>query len=505
MTNLLDIPQTPTQKKRPQDEDDNDSILDRLPSFEEVALTKNLLDPSTLRSTTTSPFSQDGRLSPTPPHHTRGISPAPSHHSTYLPSSKPPKSWKDRLTTSLRTFWLRYRPMILVAFSQFFGALMNLAARILEFDGENGGMHPFQILFFRMSITTVCSCIYMYFTKVPHFPLGAKEVRWLLVIRGVTGFFGIFPLWLSLMYLPLAEATVISFLAPGVAGWICHLFIGTPFTRREMVASGVALLGVVLIARPTSLFQGASDGGGSAAVEVSGTGTGNTTSTATGTHRHSVEDATPAERLTGIAIGLVGVLGAAGAFSAIRCIGTRAHPLISVNYFSVWCTIVSSTALILAPILNIGQPDIRFGMPTSVYQWALLVSLGVCGFVMQFLLTSGLGASKEKSNKANAMVYTHMLWAAGFDRFIFGHEMGGFSLVGCGLIIGGALWVALSKKEGGEKGVVDEVDMEERGGRTRGPRGESVPMMGGDVSDEEDETDGENGIPLRARVNRATG
>lgn len=401
--------------------------------------------------------------------------------------------------------------MILVAFSQFFGALMNLAARILEFDGSadpsgtGTGMHPFQILFARMSITTICSCVYMYFTKVPHFPLGAKDVRWLLVIRGVTGFFGIFPLWMSLMYLPLAEATVISFLAPGVAGWICHLLIGTPFTRREMIASGVALLGVVLIARPTSLFQA---GESTVTPEITTT-TGNVTTTAP-THRHSVEDATAAERLTGIAIGLVGVLGAAGAFSAIRCIGTRAHPLISVNYFSVWCTIVSSTALFLAPILNIGQPDIRFGLPTSAYQWALLLSLGVCGFVMQFMLTSGLGADKARSNKANAMVYTHMLWAAGFDRFIFRHEMGFSSLLGCGLIIGGALWVALSKKEGGEKRVVDEVDMEERGSRGGRADGiEGVPIMRGDVSDDEEDEDidideraREGGIPLRMRVDR---
>ena len=63
---------------------------------------------------------------------------------------------------------------------------MNLSARLLELDGE--GMHPFQILFFRMSITTVCSILYMWYTKVPHFPLGAKEVRGLLVARGLSGF-----------------------------------------------------------------------------------------------------------------------------------------------------------------------------------------------------------------------------------------------------------------------------------------------------------------------------
>jgi len=81
--------------------------------------------------------------------------------------------------------------VILVAAAQLFGALMNLCARLLELDGE--GMHPFQILFARMSITTVCSCVYMYYNKVPHFPLGARDVRILLVARGVTGFVSLQP------------------------------------------------------------------------------------------------------------------------------------------------------------------------------------------------------------------------------------------------------------------------------------------------------------------------
>ncbi|KAM7183322.1 integral membrane protein duf6 [Rhypophila sp. PSN 637] len=501
MRPFLNVPQTPGQKDRLQHGDDDD-IVDRLSSFEEVALTKHLLDPSTLRSATASPFSQDGRLSPSAAHyHPRVPSPAPSHNYPYPPR---PTAWKASLAQRFQNLWLQNRGMMLVAASQFFGALMNLSARILEFDGDNGGMHPFQILFARMAITTVCACIYMYYSKVPHFPLGAKEVRWLLVIRGVTGFFGIFPLWMSLMYLPLAEATVISFLAPSVAGFICHLVIKTPFTRREQIASLFALGGVVLIARPTSLFQiGQQD----VATGVAVTGNGTTTTDVASSHRHSVEDATPAERLSGIGLGLVGVLGAAGAFSAIRVIGTRAHPLISVTYFSVWCTIVSSTALVVAPLLNIGQPDIKFGLPASAYQWFLLIALGICGFFMQFMLTSGLGKD-AKSNRANAMVYTHMLWAAGFDRFIFGHEMSGLSLAGCGLIIGSALWVALAKKDSGEKKLNDV-----EGDGISGVGGiarredirdgvESMPMLERVDDDEDEEVDGTQGIPLQVRAER---
>lgn len=179
MSPFLNIPQTPRLKERLDDEDDD--IIDRLPSFDEAGNRKtqsSFLDPNVLRSATASPFSQDGRLSPA---RLRALSPAPFHHNLNYPLTR-----RAAMSQALNRFWMRYRAVILVAFSQFFGAIMNLTARVLAFEGE--GMHPFQILFARMSITTVISCIYMYFAKVPHFPFGAREVRGLLVLRGITGF-----------------------------------------------------------------------------------------------------------------------------------------------------------------------------------------------------------------------------------------------------------------------------------------------------------------------------
>jgi drug/metabolite transporter (DMT)-like permease len=337
---------------------------------------------------------------------------------------------------------------------------MNLAARFLELEGQ--GMHPFQILFARMGLTTILSCIYMYKTKVPHFPLGPREVRWLLVARGLSGFFGIYGIWYSIMYLPLAEATVITFLAPSVSGYICHVLLHDPFTRKEQMASFVALAGVIFIARPTALFASSQP----SAVDVAVAAANATTPE---THLDLGQEATPSQRLIAIGVALMGVLGASGAFTTIRWIGKRAHPLISVNYFSTWCTIVSLTVLLVAPALDIGQPEIRFALPSSIRQWLLLIFLGVCGFIMQFMLTSGIGG--EKSNRATAMVYTQMLFAAGFDKWIFGHEMGALSLVGCGLIVGSALWVALTKKE--PEGKRPGEDVEARA--AQGP--EAVPML----------------------------
>jgi hypothetical protein len=81
--------------------------------------------------------------------------------------------------------------VLLVGISQFFGALMNLAAKLLENKsgmGKKSGMHPMQILFARQSMTTALSCLYMWWNMVPDFPLGPRGVRRVLFIRGLSGF-----------------------------------------------------------------------------------------------------------------------------------------------------------------------------------------------------------------------------------------------------------------------------------------------------------------------------
>lgn len=280
-----------------------------------------------------------------------------------------------------------------------------------------------------------------------------------------------------MMYLPLAEATVITFLAPSVAGYICHILLKDLFTRKEQIASFIALAGVVLIARPASLF-GASDN------SSSGTPTAtNATHSIPPYHPGSDVEPTPSQRLSAILVALVGVLGAAGAYTTIRIIGTRAHALITVTYFSVWSTVVSTAALLLAPALNISQPAVQFAglVPKSAYQWALMLSLAACGFIMQFMMTAGIGGAKTKSNRATAMVYTHMLFAAGFDRFVFGHKMGVVSLVGCGLVVGAAMWAALGKKE------VKQGERDVEGDERPANRGEEgVPILSAEGALEED-------------------
>lgn len=382
---------------------------------------------------------------------------------------------RSPLMRRLHNLWITNYGAFLVLLAQFFGSVMNLATRLLETAGEHGTpMHPFQILLARQGITAaVCITYGVYSKSIPHFPFGAKGIRWLLVLRGLGGFFGVFGLYFSLLYLPLSEATVMTFLGPILTCYVCSLALtGESFTKQQQLAGFVSLAGVVLIARPHTLlklFFTADDD------HNESSHTSNSTMTATSSEAEDPHGVTASQHLSAIGISLIGVLGATVAMTSIRAIGTRAHPFISINYFSVWCTIVSLASLAIFP-------DVKFRLPGNWTEWGLLFSLGACGFVMQWLLTEGLayGSSsnaktetiertdvesgrkvrteptsknrviKGAGTRATSMVYTQMLFALAGDKVVFGVVPTALSWLGSGLILAGAVWVAAARDQGDE-------------------------------------------------------
>lgn len=357
-------------------------------------------------------------------------------HGDARPPSRSPRR-EITLRQRANGAWARNKGLMLVILSQLFGALMGVTTRLLETNGAHGrGMHPFQILFARMSITLLFSFMYLYWASVPHAPFGKREVWALLVARGLGGFFGVCGYYYSLRYLPLADATVLTFLAPSVACAACWILISEPFTRSQQVAGLVSLFGIILIARPTSLLPGRSSeqrpvASGSADAVPPPT---NSTSIA---HSVSPDHVKPSQRLAAVGFGLMGVCGAACAYTSIRWIGQRAHPLISVTYFSTWCTVVSVVVVLAVPAVD-------FRLPDNLAEWAYLIFLGVSGFLMQFLLTAGL--AHEKSSRATNMLYTQILFALAFDKLVFDITPGIWSIVGSSLVLGSAMYIAVYKE-----------------------------------------------------------
>ena len=326
------------------------------------------------------------------PHH-------PLINSHDLLSSQRPLTLKSRISSKLHQFYHLNYGALLVLLAQFFGTLMNLSTRILEHPGPHGpGMHPFQILFARQSITSLTCTVWALSTgRIPDFPLGPRDlkVRMLLVCRGVCGFLGVFGMYFSLLYLPLSEATVLTFLAPVLTCYLCGwLMPGETFSRQQQVAGLVSLSGVVFIARPVSFFShsgtgdvGEGDGGGQHA-------SNSTVPETAPVEGYATPHPTSSQHLIAVAISLVGVVGSTGAMTSIRAIGNRAHPFLSINYFSVFCTLMSLICLLVFK-------DVKFRLPGNWTEWGLLASLGACGFVMQWLLTRGLSYGSAGSAQPN--------------------------------------------------------------------------------------------------------
>ena len=258
-----------------------------------------------------------------------------------------------------------------------FFSIMNLCAKLLSMGDPP--IHPFEIIFVRMIITWLGGLTYLHYNKIPDYFLGPKEVRLLLVVRGVVGFFGLFGIYYSLQYLDLSDATVLTFLTPILTGYFGRIFLKEPFLRTELYAGFVSLLGVVLIARPQWLF---------------------------GTESSTVRDATGLQRLAAVGVALLGVLGAAGAFISIRAIGSRAHPLISVSMFSLYATLVSAAGMVI-----LQQPIV---VPRSFAVWTEWIVIGISGFLAQFLLTAGL--QRERAGRGASMIYLQMVYAFAFER-----------------------------------------------------------------------------------------
>ena len=456
------IPQTSAAKPS---QDSNIDLLQNMPSSFDVALNEGI--DRTLLSPTPTKAADVGLLDPesfrrlsmstiSSMTHSRGVSPFP------LPKTEN-RTWRS----AMRRWWGRNQGLVMVTISQAFGALMNVTTRLLETDA--GGIGPFQVLFARMSLTAFFCLIWMWWKKVPHYPLGPKGVRKLLVARGLTGFFGIFGMYYSLQYLPVADAVVLTFLAPALASYGCYLFLREPFPLSAQYASLISLVGVVLIARPTTFFSSAPP---PPPMTTEAAGITNSTSS----YNAGIPSATSSERLSAVGAAMLGVLGSAGAFTALRWIGKRAHVVISVNYFATWCTIVSTLALTLAQPLHLST-NLHFALPSSLRQWGMLIFLGVCGFFTQLLLTNGLAVGgRVNSGRAVNLTYTQMLFALALDKLVFGQSPGWWSLAGSGLILGSAIFVAMQRQEGdapADEAAVSGAEDEEIGMLSMRVRGEA--------------------------------
>ncbi|KAF2445538.1 hypothetical protein P171DRAFT_267227 [Karstenula rhodostoma CBS 690.94] len=347
----------------------------------------------------------------------------------------------------LKQFYERNFGLFLVFLAQTCGSIMSTAAKLLA-TGYETKFHALQIIFVRMSCTTVLSCLYVWYNRVPR----SHGVTGLLVLRGTAGFIGLFGLYYSLSWLEFADATVITFIIPTMTALVCWVWLREPYTVKEALAGLLAFTGVLFVARPPWLFPSAPlDPISGAPVEpIEGPDSNSLSLLSFGIQSGTSPSLPPVsaeQRTLAILLAVLGTFGASTAYATIRVIGNRAHSLISVTYFAFLSTVGSALIILV-------HPDLHFVMPEHLSQWGLIAIIGLTGFALQFLLTEGL--QREKGGRATNLTYLQLVFALVVERVIWGTTPPVESLFGAVLIIGAAIWVSLQKNA--EKGIkaVDE-------------------------------------------------
>jgi drug/metabolite transporter (DMT)-like permease len=109
----------------------------------------------------------------------------------------------------------------------------------------------------------------------------------------------------------------------------------------------------------------------------------------------------------------------------ISKIGKSEHPIVIVNYFMVFATILG------------GVLSINNWVTPKGYEWSFLMSLGVFGYLGQVYMTKAFQSAS--TNIVAPIKYFEVIYTATIGVFLFGEVYTFYSFLGISLIIGGLI------------------------------------------------------------------
>ncbi|KAJ7207926.1 hypothetical protein GGX14DRAFT_698092 [Mycena pura] len=258
--------------------------------------------------------------------------------------------------------------------------------------------------------------------KVPHPFSGPEGVRMLLVFRGITGCAGCSvssSIELDILQVHQSQRDVLFVAIPlavrcdSACFFAGRVFLKETFARREALAgceSPPSLRRATQFSEDGQFLFGSPDG--SSPVD----------------EQH---------RMLAIGVAVFGVLGATGAVTSIRAVGTRAHPMHLLAFYSLQSVVGASILMVI-----LRQPVV---VPTRLAWLGLLGVIGVLGFLAQILLT--MGFQRETAGRASMALYTQIIFASILERIFFHTTPTFLSFLGTSIIVSSAVYVALTKKK----------------------------------------------------------
>jgi drug/metabolite transporter (DMT)-like permease len=218
------------------------------------------------------------------------------------------------------------------------------------------------------------------------------HARGLLILRGLLGSCGLYCFFYAVTVLPLAEVTTIHYVHPIFTAVLAAFVLGERVTWGLAAAITASSAGVLLVARPQFLFEGA---------------------------------ATLDPAAVGIA--LAGALFSAGAYVTVRRLRSTDHPAVVVLWFPL-----VATPLFLPLAWRV------WVWPQSL-EWLVLLGVGVTTQIAHVCLTEGLhrtpagrGTTVGYVQIAFAMVWSVVIFDVYPDLAAFGGAL--LVLVGIGIL-----------------------------------------------------------------------
>ncbi|WP_156168910.1 DMT family transporter [Kordia jejudonensis] len=239
-----------------------------------------------------------------------------------------------------------------------------------------GDFNAYQIVFFRSIGTLVFTIPFLLKHKISIY--GNK--RTLLVLRGIFGVISMALFFMSLKYLPMGSAVSLRYISPIFAAIFAVFLLKEKIKYVQWLFFGIAFCGVLVLKG----FD-----------------------TQIGT--------------IGLLFAVISAFFSGLVFITIRKIGSSDHPVVVVNYFMM-------IAVLVGGILCIPYWKTPLG-----WEWALLLSLGIFGYVGQLYMTKALQLAE--TNKAAPLKYIEVIFTMLIGLSWFNESYTLWSLLGILLIV----------------------------------------------------------------------
>jgi drug/metabolite transporter (DMT)-like permease len=273
---------------------------------------------------------------------------------------------------------------VLILGATAFIAATTLMAKTLSTDALGKPLHPLQIshgrFLFAFLGLGLAACILRPRVVAPNWRLHFA--------RTTCGWAGVTLMFASVAYIPLADATAISFLNPVFAMMLAIPLLREQVGRVRWSAAALALVGALVLLRPTP------------------------------------ESFQPAALL---ALGAAMIMGLELIF--IKKLAGRENPfqILLINNMIGLCIASCAVITVWAP-------------PTTA-QWGLLAGIGLCMAVAQTCFVNAM--ARADASFVAPFSYATLIFAAAYDALFYGVRPDLVTYIGAAIILTGALWLAL--------------------------------------------------------------